>query len=316
MELVRSCPICLDVNCACKTAITRFFSILAKVDARVSISSQNLTSSLPTFSNFAGVDKLNFTVLNPSEKLLKTIKLSPKSTLGQMWVYQLSNSVYVKQEMIRPFFITNPNRFGTLNKYFDYLESIGIPEDFVDTKISRLDLNLDFTLDYQTLIQSYNVKNKRVEHEFIEVSQTGIRSGRGNECIEIYNKSLKEKYSNPLTRIEVRLKGKKIPFKNLDDLKKNFVIKIGKSKVFENVELLSANVLSDQILPSSLHKKAAIIADTLKNDGFMKLRKKYNKNSNFSRDIGRILQTIPWPKQPNELYLENIQSFLGEFKKG
>lgn len=321
MDVAERCIVCHDNDlanvCNCKKSITRFFELLLQVNERCRISSQKQTSEFPQFQAMGGIDKLTFLVTNPNQILLDRIRKAPIMNIG-LWVYKLGENVFIDQKNLsQPLFITNPNKFSDLKTYFSFIRDIIGSDSLEKTKITRLDLNLDFNIEYEVLIQSFNVKNKCEKHEFIQgVRKTGIRSGKGSEEVEIYDKGLKDNLTYPLTRIEIRLRGKKIPFRNLKDLECNFLSRISESTIFKNVELLSTQIQSQENLPASLVKKAIIAEEVLKNDGYINFRQKFNKNGNFDREIRRIAKTVLWEKQPKQLYLENIQKFINKNSGG
>lgn len=293
-----------------------FFGILEKVQLR--ILSQK-PASLPHSSFRAGIDKLNATFTEP-------IEISAVASLARLQGIEcqkvrLKNKHHLKivrqkcvflfpltgnQEYITGF-VSNPNQFMSWQNYLSFTESIVPAESLKASKISRLDLNLDFALPFSDLIQQIDIKNKSTAttHEEKAGHRTGLYIGKNPELILIYDKSKKDNLSEPQSRIELRLTGKKVPCYSIYNLPQyisagdQFTMLAGCKLSFNEIGLTEVQ-----------EQKLQEFKTLAKRDGLYASRKFMNQTRNFDRDFAKLIQSTQWAAQPNELFKSQIRSFL------
>lgn len=204
--------------------------------------------------------------------------------------------------------ISNPNRFKTWQTYLNFMESI-LPQSSLQTaKITRLDLNIDFNMPFNLLIQQIDIKNKSTgtHYEDKKGDRTGIYIGKGSEILVIYDKGKKDNLSSTHSRVELRLSGRKLPTHSLYNLPQ-----LLRDKAFfhniEGVHIVSASAL----LSEGQKHKAEEFQSILQRDGLYAARKALGRNRNFDRDVAKAFKISPWPIHPSEIFKRGLQSFLG-----
>lgn len=320
MELAAPCTICkLKSPCDCKNLMARYLSILENVHYR--ILSQKLTSKPQEFLKVsAGIDKLDAYFLEPvdlstviaharqngletkKEQKNKRVMLKVANNNSSIWL-----SLNITQELATGI-ISNPNRFENWYSYLAFIKNAAPLSIIENAKITRLDLNLDFNLPFEELIQKIDIKQKSTNISYDDKGgvRTGIYIGKEPEMILIYNKSKKEKLPSPLTRVELRLRGNKLPCKSIYNVAHEI-----QSKSFFSSCVGCDLTYEESTLSHPQKNKLQDFTSLLKRDGLYSARKIMNKTRNFDRDVAKILQTTLWATQPTELFKREIKSFLG-----
>ncbi|MBX3041119.1 MAG: hypothetical protein KF789_10475 [Bdellovibrionaceae bacterium] len=203
--------------------------------------------------------------------------------------------------------VSNPNRFRTWGAYRDFLSRLLTPTGLESAKISRLDLNLDFSCPFPDLIRSLHIKNKRAGVQFTDDSgeRTGINIGKAAEVIQIYDKARQAALSAHRSRIELRMRGHKLPTFKIASIPSA----IQTQNFFETVEGLEVTILGSKVTETQ-KQRIAEFQTILNRDGFYFAKKALNKDRNFERDFGKIVMVRPWSTQPSSLFKEQIKSFF------
>lgn len=318
MKPVIPCTMCLQDNeCTCRNAFVSFLSLCKKASAR--ILTLKPSSRAPHGLAGVGIDKLNASF--QQLPLISEILCAAKSNSFEVLQKRLEgrNTLRIGDEKLfihihidpsrtmATGFISNPNRFKSWGDYMHFIELV-LPKMTLETaKVNRLDLNIDFTLPFDKLIQQIDLKGKTTTKQYEDKAGegTGIYIGKGPEVLVIYDKAKKDRTSGPHTRIELRLRGSKLPTHNLYDLPKQLENKAYFSQV-EGVELdFNFDLLTD-IQKQRLRNFQLI----LKREGLFAARKALSKNRNFERDIARLVKSTPWPNHPSEIFKDGILGFL------
>lgn len=323
MNVTAPCPAChTPASCNCMTAMTRYFKILEAVKTRkVSTlkAASASTAHLEVLS--AGIDKLNArlnrqvsssTIRDNARKAGFKIKAASLKQRGHF--LKVSNSkgfVHLKYWPAHDHvseLISNPNRFGTWGDYMTFLSALLPHEALAEVEISRIDLNLDFTSDFKSLIQSIDIKNKNLSAKFDDKGgqRTGITIGTGADTIVIYDKAKKEGLTTPLARIEKRLKGSRLPSKSIFELPKS----LESMTPFKGIEGLDLK-LKKLVASDERNARLDEFKVYLEREGLYSARKAFNKNRNFNRDFAGLIETTKWHHQPGDLFKTHLAPFMG-----
>jgi hypothetical protein len=108
--------------------------------------------------------------------------------------------VNTKNQVAYGAFLNFNNKHPSKEKLFELLPLCR------DSKVSRIDFNIDINEDFEALKLSLRVKNKQISRNYFDrkSKKKGNRYGSGDSEIAIYHKG-------EFTRIEHRLKGKRLP---------------------------------------------------------------------------------------------------------
>lgn len=165
---------------------------------------------------------------------------------------------------------------------------INVFPDILNTKVTRIDLNADIYghLDIIKRLTYIKYKQNFTAYDKKSDNMKGLRFGKGDEEISIYSKNLS--INHPVTRIEYRLSGKKIPKENnvIEALKWISTNKHFESVVFYNIGTKKQK--SANLYPEQFYKK---YQDLIKLDltGVHEVRKAYQHRQNFMRKMKRRL---------------------------
>lgn len=319
MEVAVPCPICKSkTSCDCKSAFVSFFRLLEKANNR--ILSEKVTSKASMIPQFkAGIDKLNTHFTEPLTKLqilssakkhnitCETVRLKNKYHLKlsrENHVLHLPLS-FSQNEVLG--FISNPNQFVNWRSYLGFLEILLPVHVIQKAQVNRIDLNIDFSITFTDLIQKIDVKNKSTSTSFDEKAgkRTGLYIGKNPEFLAIYDKSNKTGQSEPCTRVELRLAGKKLPCRSVFEIPKYLL----SNKYFS--ALLGCDLtFIDTNLNEKQKNKLQEFKTILKRDGLYSARKSMNKTHNFDRDFNQMLKMDKWHTSISEAYREGIERFL------
>lgn len=295
----------------------RYFSILETVNNRIlSLKPSSKALDYPIAS--AGIDKLNAYFLEPLD--LSEITTKAKQLGWELKQVRLKNRPYIQvgrqkcvlllsfnQDFITGF-VSNPNNFGSWDSYLTFIESLFPLQSIQNAKISRLDLNLDFSQPFETLIQKIDIKNKSIQTRYDDKGghRTGMYIGKEPSMIAIYDKSRKEKLSSPLTRIELRLSGNKLPCRSINEVTKKL-----QSNTFFN-ELVGCELkFKENNLNEHQKSKIQEFKSIMKRDGLCAARKTMNQSRNFDRDFNKIMESTKWATPISEAYKGQIKRFIG-----
>lgn len=318
MEIAVPCIICKSNSpCDCKNAVIRYFSILEAVHKR--ILSLNPSSKTPeNLINSGGIDKLNAYFLEQPN--FSEVSKKAKQSGWEFKQVRLKNRPYIqlrrqKCVLLLSFnhefitgFLSNPNNFENWGSYLACIESLFPSQSIQTAKISRLDLNLDFSQPFETLIGKIDIKNKSIQTRYDDKGgrRTGMYIGKEPSTIVIYDKSKKEKLPSPLTRIELRLSGYKLPSRSIKEVTKEL-----QRKTFF-AELVGCELnFKENNLNENQKSKTQEFKSIMKRDGLYAARKTMNQSRNFDRDFNKIIETTQWATPISEAYRGQIKRFIG-----
>ena len=212
--------------------------------------------------------------------------------------------------------ITRPSAFQSFEKYLNTLSQILTGNELKNIKITRLDITVDYFETLENVLQSLNVINKQVEVEYMEKAsrRTGMMIGKGSEIIVVYDKADRSNRSDPLTRIELQIAGKKLPTRDIFKLKESLLADKGKSH-FNTLTLNHITLDKPHDVESkAVHDRFKEFETLLKHDGYLSARKKLNENGNFKRDYGAFFILDPWDNQPEKVFNQSMESFFNDVR--
>ncbi len=294
-----------------------FFDILTKAEQRVLSAKPSSILSQPMTIR-GGIDKLNgyFRSPVPKQVIISNAK-AIEATIRRVFLkdkkayLEVSSNAAVihlklgQGESDVTCYITNPNRFDGYQGYQSFLGAIVPQEALNSSVITRVDLNLDFSCDFSELLKSIDIKNKRSSLTYIDDSgvRTGMIIGKGNETIAVYDKSRKDKLEKPISRIELRLSGAKLPTRSQTALQ---------SKLLHNDYFFQINGIHVAALPSSQSSqdKVNTFSTMIKRDGLFAAKRVLSQHRNFDRDYGKLFMFESWTNQPTELFKNEIHKFF------
>lgn len=320
MEVAESCIICQELApCNCREAVLSYFRLLDAVSQRV-LRVKPASSTITGAVIGAGVDKLNAYFIRTMPTLairVRAIELG--HSVKQVFLKDKRPYLYLTDSLAGVHLrlannkteavglVSNPNHFKSWSHYEQFIRSFLPAECFESAKISRLDLNLDFNTPFEKLIQQIDLKNKRCALTFLDEggSRTGLIIGRGKEQIVIYDKAKKEGLANPLSRIELRFAGNKLPTKSILAIPGT----LKEKSFFNNVVGLDVKFSKGPFLPDQ-EKKLAQFEGILQRDGLFAAKRSLNKARNFNRDFKSLISTILWKSEPADIFKKEIHNFL------
>ena len=201
-------------------------------------------------------------------------------------------------------FLSNPNKFQTWEIFWDFLTTLVPNEVLISTQISRLDLNLDFECDLQSLMKAIDVRGKQLSQSYLSKAgkKTGVYIGKGPGAFVFYDKSSEGMH---ISRIEIRLSKHKLPTRSLMNLKEKVL-----GQVYFH-ELLGQEIrLNKTYKKLELEKKLETFFTILERDGFYAAKKELNTSRNFHRDYQSFFKATPWKRSPSEIFATQIQTFM------
>lgn len=206
----------------------------------------------------------------------------------------------------------NPSKIGSFIKTNELISSISKS----NLSIKRIDYAVDVNFSIEAISKSLKVKNKRARYDYKEKDNlTGIEFGSDHEIICIYDKAYellrRRKYRlvkgfipKVLTRIEIRHRAKKIPFKDYSEILNYSSInpfsilefyKVDNQKIESEYEIFKASRLLHAIHESGcLH--GAI--------------KRLNINNNFKRDNSFLIRDLEFEKNLELQFKENLKNYF------
>lgn len=209
--------------------------------------------------------------------------------------------------------LINPSRFS------GHKEVLEISESFLGNKISinRIDLCSDLPLSIGEIQSRLRVKYKRKRSEFEEGNTlTGFYFGTRNEVIVVYDKArqlakfnkfklapVKGEPLGKITRVEIRLRGNKLPFKSLTDLHQYQGF-----NPFKNIEIVDF-VECDNTRAQS-RAKADYLKQLSKEVGFSHAFRVFNQENNFHKTMGKYLTKSELTKKLFNNHINDLTEYL------
>lgn len=218
---------------------------------------------------------------------------------------------------------TNPNRFSSAESYYRFLVDVFGLNEVEYLKLKRLDLNVDVEEDFESIWRKLRVKFKQKGRLQTTKSgeTTGLYFGGKNFIICIYDKTaqMKRKGKNlgkPVTRIEIRLSGKALPFEYIYNLPKLIQPTIYGNRLprFFDTVYIQPFKLADKKLITNLTSRDRLVELSTRIDavGLDAAIKKLNKNGNFARDYRGLIVYEDYPHDLNTILLSRLHKFFGK----
>lgn len=330
MELAEACICRQGSECGCRSALVQFLSLLHAVDRRVSttkLASEILKNEAP--NSRACVDKLTLELDQPVpidrlQVAAQRVGFKLERTRlrdGKWYLALLGGALGFYAQIIRTpseelvwKLVTRPSAFENFAEYSRSLKMILEPGEVAAARIQRLDLAIDYEADLSTILRSLDIPHKRSRVAFMDEgsARTGIMVGKGTEKIVVYDKAKRESIEGPLTRIELQLRGQKLPARKFEFLYGAITDWLPRS-VFANISM--NRVLLNEHMGQMGQRSADRINELkvmLQKDGFYASRCSLNQNRNFKRDYLPLLQTTPWATQPIEIIKRDLEVFFNK----
>jgi hypothetical protein len=180
-------------------------------------------------------------------------------------------------------------------------------------RLNRVDLALDYEAPLEEVLQGLDVGQKRIRIAYLDegATRTGMTIGKGTETIIVYDKARESKLAQPRTRIEIQLKGAKLPTRTLDELPHRLAYSPRTLSYFASISI-SRVVVADaakELTEAQVDRRAEVLS-ILKREGLLSAKRSLNVNGNFIRDYGSFIQIIPVSEQPNEAFQRLIPPFF------
>lgn len=218
---------------------------------------------------------------------------------------------------------TNPNRFSSAVNYYRFLVNVFGLNHVEYLKLKRLDLNVDIEEDFEDVWRMVRVKFKQKGKAMTSKSgnTTGLYFGGKNFVICVYDKTAQMKskakdLGKPVTRVEIRLKGKALPFEYIYDLPKLIKPTIYGNRMpqFFSTVFIQPFKLADKKLITNLVSRDRLVDLTARIDsvGLDAAIKKLNKHSNFARDHRGLIVYEDYPHDLNTILLSRLHKFFGK----
>lgn len=325
MGVTQTCPVCGSHNeCFCLKSVVRFIEILRTVDQRVSTLKQ--TSAVATRSPVnITIDKLSFELPSPIYEAELTERLRSAGFASKLvklrdrrWYIQVgaaaSGIYFALGSRFSPCtsrLITRPSAYPTFAHYQNQLEQLLSKQEIKNLRITRLDLAIDYQEELSSILRGFDFKRKQAQVSYIDRGgkRTGLCIGKGTEKILVYDKAIESNLSQPLTRIEVQLSGKKLPARDLSSLEK--VLLDTKWNPFDQISLNDVELPEHPAsLPSIQQERLSSLTPILNREGLFSARRVFNEQGNFQRDYQSLINVQPWKQQPYASFKEHFSNFF------
>ena len=328
----RSCNGDDERECGCRRSLSRFFELLSIAEQR-RVSTLKVTSTDENKTEGSGcVDKLTFRLESPlsvselkqrseavglSQKIVKLRDRRSYLLIGDKnggWYFQLPHH---EAPPFTTTMITRPSAFKSFETYRQCLLQILTLQELDALRITRLDLAVDYSESFESILQSVDVTHKQLRVKFTDKGnkRTGMMIGQGNEKLVIYDKGHEQKSNTVRTRLELQLTGAKLPARDLDSLRKTILAHDLKRRPFERVTLFEIKIRNTPALSSPLAlERLRDLQVLFKREGFLATRKRLSENGNFDRDYGPLFELVPRAEQPDKTLARSLEAFFGGAK--
>jgi hypothetical protein len=195
-------------------------------------------------------------------------------------------------------------------------------------RIYRIDFCIDLDLSFSDLIKWLRVPYKQIKRSDTDKgrNRTGITFGRGDLVICVYDKNEEQRrkgveLDGPLTRIEVRYTGDKLPIQYVRELPNLLSVTFNGRRLspFSVVSIEPCYLVPiETISTPPLHNSKVIDKlitwvrlDTYLSVGGLDLAKKQmNAHGNFNRDVRGILTFEEFPHDLNSVLLSDLETYF------
>ena len=261
-----------------------------------------------------------------SKKLkMSGIQFGPSKLRSGTW-YKISegrSEVLIRLDMrsgiIFKVMINPAKCFATFAQMKAYLTRTLGPQVLAAAKVMEVHFAVDYNLKFEEVFRGIYIVHKRKMEIHSEGGQrTGAYFGAGDERVVVYDKfreRMRRKKSqgivDPTTRVEWRVKSKKIGANSFDKLER-LLGDIAKSgmPLFEKIYLYEIAVRSPDQVHGFVSERCIELRTAIKFAGYFEARKLLNKNGNFSRTYERYLTKIPIKPHPAEKLTESLRFFV------
>lgn len=323
MNVTELCPICQNnQTCPCRGELIRLFDLLNSVSQRVlSNKASSICSKIEPCA--VGIDKLNgyFTRSICAAELISAATLNNydlkrvylKDRAEYLVVKSSQNQIHLKLDISKSYitgFIANPNHFSSWCDFSEFFTNTTSITNLTEARISRLDLNIDYPIQFKEFIKNLDVTKKRASLTFVDEAgeRTGLIIGKGNETITVYDKTKQASLESSVTRMEIRLKQNMLPSRTLDGLPEAIINKI----FFENLKLIELLYHPPLLQEHSLKQER--FKSNCDRDGYFLARKLENQKRNFDRDFKHLITVSQNTTQPTEHFKRHIGDYFNSNK--
>jgi hypothetical protein len=207
----------------------------------------------------------------------------------------------------------NPSKFESFKQMTDLISIIADQ----DLLIKRIDFAVDLPVPLEQIRKAIKARHKRIRHDYKENDVcTGFELGSDQEIICIYDKAyelltrrkyrrLNDQTPRVMTRIEIRLRSKKIPLKRFEEL--THYVEINPFEILEFYKINSSEEISE-----FQHFRLNKFLFTLDESGCLHgAIKRLNSNNNFKRDNTYLVRDSYLETFIANQLRENLTTFLG-----
>lgn len=218
--------------------------------------------------------------------------------------------------------LTNPNKFYSAERYFQFLAIIFGINHFESMKLIRLDFNVDLPEHFNVIRSMLRVKHKQLNkrHEGRSSLITGLNFGGGDESLCAYNKAYQVSKNDmldgdPRSRIEIRLKGKRLPVTYVHELPK-LIKNTNYGHPFKPFHFLYLEpfILADEssIKDPKKLRKLIHLKGLIEASGIDYAIRQLNQNGNFARDYKGLIEFQESPYDLDDILLNGLFEFFGK----
>lgn len=226
--------------------------------------------------------------------------------------------------------ISNPSRFTSHRRYLSFLFQLFGRNEVENIRIIRIDFCVDLDLPFFQLTQWLRVPYKRIKRSDTDKgrNRTGVTFGRGDLVICVYDKNEEQRrkgieLDGPVTRVEVRYSGEKLPIQYVRELPNLLSVSINGRRLtpfsvlsIEPCRLAPVETVSTPPLQNSKSIDKLITwvrLDTyLKVGGLDLAKKQMNLHGNFNRDVGGILTFEEYPHDLDNILRSHLEVYFSQ----
>jgi hypothetical protein len=195
----------------------------------------------------------------------------------------------------------NPSRFKSFEALNDLLSLFHDPRHF---NVSRVDHTVDLPVSVAEVYCSLLFPRKQIRRDFRGNTLEGFYVGKFPELLCVYDKSLQAKQKGPLTRVELRQFGKKVPVQFYSELPE-----LISYRPFERLSFVETST-PDNFSSINLTKKSKFLAEAIEKLGAQGAFKAFNKHSNFKRDFKFCLKQNSKIPDLDSIYQDNLKKYF------
>lgn len=197
----------------------------------------------------------------------------------------------------------NPARLRSSKRLFEVLARLVNPSE---CRISRVDHACDIEVPIEKVWGSLLFsRKKRREIYGNGADLSGGYLGTYPERLVVYDCAQKRNIPGPVTRLEMRQWGQKVPIQDLERLPE-----YQSYRPFERLEFLRPKSPKDQT--TEIKKaKAGLLGELISEKGLQPVSKYLNRHAHFRRDFGHLLERADQIPDLDGIYQSNLATFFG-----